>query len=46
VLSAYEGLTTREIADTLEISEANVYSTLSAARDKLRRVLAPYLAEK
>lgn len=46
VLSAYEGLTTREIADTLGISEANVYSTLNAARDKLRRVLAPYLAEK
>lgn len=46
VLSAYERLTPREIADTLEISEANVYSTLSAARDKLRRLLAPYLAEK
>jgi len=46
VLSAYEGLTTREIADTLEISDSNVYSTLSAAREKLRQSLAPYLAEK
>jgi RNA polymerase sigma-70 factor (ECF subfamily) len=46
VLSTYEGLDAKEIADVLELSIANVYSTLSLARAKLRRQLEPYLAEK
>jgi len=46
VLSVYEGLSAREIATVLGTNEANVYSTLSLAREKLRRQLAPYLAEK
>jgi RNA polymerase sigma-70 factor (ECF subfamily) len=46
VLTAYESLAPREIADVLGISEANVHSTLHVARQRLRRELAPYLAEK
>jgi len=46
VLSAYEGLDAAQIAAVLETTEANVYSTLSLARARLRRQLAPYLAEK
>lgn len=46
VLATYEGLDAREIAAVLGTSEANVYSTLSLARARLRRQLAPYLAEK
>jgi RNA polymerase sigma-70 factor (ECF subfamily) len=40
VLSAYEGLSTAEIAAVLEISEANVHSTLFAARARLKTRLA------
>lgn len=46
VLAAYEGLATREIAEVLEISEANVHATLHVARTRLRRQLSVYLAEK
>ncbi|MBX3411522.1 MAG: RNA polymerase sigma factor [Pirellulales bacterium] len=46
VLAAYEGLAAGEIASVLETTEANVYSTLSLARARLRRQLGPYLAEK
>ena len=46
VLTAYEGLTAAEVAAMLETSVANIYSTLHAARRRLRRDLAPYLAEK
>jgi RNA polymerase sigma-70 factor (ECF subfamily) len=46
VLSVYEGLDAAQIADVLEMSIANVYSTLSLARTKLRSQLEPYLAEK
>lgn len=46
VLAAYEGLDAREIAQMLETTEANIYSTLSLARARLRRQLGPYLAEK
>jgi RNA polymerase sigma-70 factor (ECF subfamily) len=46
VLVTYEGLSPREAAEVLGISEANVYSTLYTARKRLRRQLAPYLLEK
>jgi RNA polymerase sigma-70 factor (ECF subfamily) len=42
VLSAYEQFSTRQIAAVVGISEANVYSTLSAARWRLKTRLAPY----
>lgn len=42
VLSTYQSLTSSEIAEALEISIANVHSTLSAARKKLKQQLAPY----
>ena len=46
VLSVYENLGTQAIASLLEISEANVHSTLHVARARLRSQLAPYFAEK
>ena len=46
VLVAFESLTAREVAELLQITEANVHSTLHAAREKLRRDLAPYSVEK
>ncbi len=46
VLTAYEGLSIAETAATLEMSEANVNSTLHVARNRLRDELRPYLQEK
>ncbi|MBI2823614.1 MAG: RNA polymerase sigma factor [Planctomycetia bacterium] len=48
VLVAFEGLSVRDVAGVVGISEGNVHSTLSAARARLRERLAPYLgfAEK
>jgi RNA polymerase sigma-70 factor, ECF subfamily len=46
VLAVYENLDATQIAEVLEMSIANVYSTLSLARAKLRCQLEPYLAEK
>ncbi|WP_166829446.1 RNA polymerase sigma factor [Thalassoroseus pseudoceratinae] len=46
VLTAYEGLSIAETAATLELSEANVHSTLHIARNRLREELRPYLQEK
>jgi RNA polymerase sigma-70 factor (ECF subfamily) len=46
ILSVYEGLTPREVAEVLKISEANVYSTLHIVRCRLRRELGAYLAEE
>jgi RNA polymerase sigma-70 factor (ECF subfamily) len=43
VLSVYEGMSTREVARVVGISEGNVHSTLSAARLRLKARLAPYL---
>ncbi len=43
VLSVYERLSKREVARIVGISEANVYSTLSAARSRLKTRLAPYM---
>ncbi len=45
LLMAYEGLTPREIATVVGITEANVHATLHVARRRLRRLLAPYFAE-
>ena len=42
VLSVYEGMSTRGVAGVVGISEANVHSTLSAARSRLKARLAPY----
>jgi len=46
VLAAFEGLSTPEVAEVLGITQANVHSTLHAAREKLRQDLAAYLVEK
>lgn len=46
ILITYENFTAAETAQVLEISEANVYSTLHVARERLRNELAPYLVEK
>jgi RNA polymerase sigma-70 factor, ECF subfamily len=46
VLTAYEQLRPREVADVLGISEANVYANLHYARARLREELTPYLTEK
>lgn len=45
VLVSYEGLTVREVATLLEVTEANVHATLHHARNRLRQELAPYLVE-
>lgn len=46
VLSAYECFSPQEIALLLGIKEANVYSTLRVARERLKQELAPYFAER
>jgi RNA polymerase sigma-70 factor, ECF subfamily len=46
VLSTYEGLDAPQIAEVLEVTVENVYSTLNVARAKLRQQLESYLAEK
>ena len=43
VLREYEGLSYREIADTLDIPMGTVMSRLNYARNRLRQSLAPYL---
>ena len=46
VLSTYEELRPHEVAETLGISEGNVRTNLHLARARLKKQLAPYLAEK
>lgn len=46
ILSTYEAMTTNEISEALSISPANVYSTLSLARKKLKQDLSRYLSHK
>jgi RNA polymerase sigma-70 factor (ECF subfamily) len=46
VLSVYEQFTPAQVAAVLEISEANVYSTLHLARQRLKSQLANYLTER
>lgn len=43
VLITFEGLPAREVANIVGISEANVHSTLSGARSRLRARLAAHL---
>jgi len=43
VLREYEGLSYREIADTLSIPIGTVMSRLNYARNRLRKSLAPHL---
>jgi len=42
VLTVYEGLSTRSVAEVVGIRETNVHATLSAARAQLRAKLARY----
>ncbi len=46
VLTAYEQMRPREVAEVLGISEPNVHANLHYARARLREELAPYLTEK
>jgi RNA polymerase sigma-70 factor (ECF subfamily) len=46
VLTTYEGLGPDEIAEVLRTSAGNVRTNLHFARERLRKQLAPYLAEK
>jgi RNA polymerase sigma-70 factor, ECF subfamily len=46
VLSSHEGLSAPQIAEVLEMTVENVYSTLNIARTKLRQQLERYLVEK
>jgi RNA polymerase sigma-70 factor (ECF subfamily) len=43
VLTSFEGFSVKETAALLDITEANVYSTLAVARARLSKELAPYL---
>jgi RNA polymerase sigma-70 factor (ECF subfamily) len=45
VLHAYEGLSTREVAGVLDVSEQNVRTNLHLARRRLSELLAPHIAE-
>ena len=46
VLITYEGIAPGEAAKLLGITVANVHATLHAARERLKRVLAPYMARE
>jgi DNA-directed RNA polymerase specialized sigma24 family protein len=46
VLIVYEQLPVAEVAAMLDMTAANVHSTLYAARQRLARELAEYLAER
>jgi RNA polymerase sigma-70 factor, ECF subfamily len=45
VLTAFEGFSPKQTAQMLGITEANVYSTLAVARDRLRKELSSYFVE-
>ena len=46
LLTVYEQMRPREVAEVLGISESNVHATLHYARARLREELAAYLTEK
>jgi RNA polymerase sigma-70 factor (ECF subfamily) len=46
VLTSFEGFNIKEVAELLDITEANVYSTLAVARARLSKELAPYLVRR
>lgn len=45
VLNSFHNLSPSEIADILDTNVGNVRSTLHIARERLRKLLAPYLSE-
>ena len=45
ILLTYEGHSVEEAAQLLDTSVANIYATLSVARQRLRSELSPYLAD-
>jgi RNA polymerase sigma-70 factor (ECF subfamily) len=46
VLISFEGLSVKEAASVLDITEANVHATLAVARARLSKELAPYFARR
>ena len=46
VLTTYEQMRPREVAEVLGISESNVHVNLHHARARLREELTPYLTEE
>jgi RNA polymerase sigma-70 factor, ECF subfamily len=46
VLTAFEGFSPKEVADLVGITVTNVHATLGVARERLRKELAAYLAER
>jgi RNA polymerase sigma factor (sigma-70 family) len=46
VLTSFEGLSVKETASLLKITEANVHATLAVARARLTKELAPYFARR
>jgi RNA polymerase sigma factor (sigma-70 family) len=46
VLTSFEGLSVKETASLLKITEANVHATLAVARARLTTELAPYFARR
>jgi RNA polymerase sigma-70 factor (ECF subfamily) len=46
ILTSFEGFSVQEAAELLDMTEANVYSTLAVARARLSKELAPYFVRR
>jgi RNA polymerase sigma factor (sigma-70 family) len=46
ILISFEGLSVKETASLLDITEANVHATLGVARARLTRELSPYFVRR